>query len=95
MSVRCDRVAHVPAAYEAAARLRAGGLDWVLAPLAGRSGRVVHSAGGRPVVVFPWLEGREPVPAEATPEQASAVVGMVERLHRTAVEVPLPGSRSP
>lgn len=58
ISVRRDRQGHFPANYEAARELRDAGHDFVLAPVRGRSGRVVHSAGGRPVVVTEFVESR-------------------------------------
>lgn len=58
MSVRRDRQGHSPAAYEAARELRDAGYEFVLAPVRGRSGHVVHGVSGRPVVVTEFVEAR-------------------------------------
>jgi len=86
VSVRQDREGHRPAAYEAACELRDGGLEFVLAPLAGRDGLVVHTVGGFPVVVSPFLEGG---PATG-PAAGCRVAAMMTRLHRATVAAEIP-----
>lgn len=81
VSVRRDREGHVPGAYEAAATLRREGFDFILAPLAARSGGVVHDAGGRPIVVFPFMDGAELMPTVASAREVEAVAAMIGRLH--------------
>ncbi|WP_219994544.1 phosphotransferase [Actinokineospora spheciospongiae] len=91
MSVRRDLDGHFPAAYEGARLLRAGGKEYVLAPLAGRDGRVVHTVGGLPVVVFPYLDhvaasaGHDPTPGEL-----DELVRRLAEVHETALDVDLP-----
>lgn len=91
VSVRQDREGHHASAYEAARELRDSGLEFVLAPLAGRDGHVVHVVGGLPVVVSRFLEARPvstgppPVPAEL-----DAVLDMVGQLHETVVAADIP-----
>ena len=85
MSVRRDRLGHEPRAYEAACELRDAGYDFVLAPSRGHSGAAVHTVGALPVVVFPYVPGRELAPRDATRAQAAAVLDMIEALHRAHV----------
>ncbi|MFA1538198.1 phosphotransferase [Actinomadura monticuli] len=89
VSVRRDLRGHSPAPYEAARRLRANGLDFVLAPIAGADGRVSRTVGGRPVVVFPYLPVSE-VPASLSPLELWAVSDMVAGVHAATVDVDLP-----
>ncbi|RST10945.1 aminoglycoside phosphotransferase family protein [Streptomyces sp. WAC05374] len=56
ISVRRDLDGHFPGAYEVALLLRESGKEYVLAPLPGRDGRVVHRIADLPVVVFPYVE---------------------------------------
>ncbi len=84
VSVRRDRSGHRPAAYEAARALADDGADFVLAPRRGANGRVVHDVGGRPVVVFPFVD--------ATPvfaDHADELLSLVGRLHATTLRTPL------
>lgn len=90
VSVRRDLRGHVPVAYQTALELRRSGLDFVLAPLTGRDGNVVHQVGGYPVVVFPYLDVTQlalPAPTEA--ERARAEV-LLERVHRASPATDLP-----
>jgi spectinomycin phosphotransferase len=89
VSVRRDLLGHVPAAYAGAAWLRAAGLEFVLAPLAGADGRVVRAIGGFPVVVFPYLPVRQ-VDDGLTPGEASEMAEMLRRLHAHPVPPGLP-----
>jgi spectinomycin phosphotransferase len=90
ISVRRDLRGHVPAAYEASRLLHAAGLDFVLAPLPGADGRLVHLVGERPVLVFPYLVSTPLTRTTATTEDVAKVVSMLDRVHRSAVEVDLP-----
>src|SRR5262245_32391906 len=76
ISVRRDRSGHRPAAYEAARELADDGADFVLAPLGGASGGVVHDVGGRPVVVFPYVDA-----APVFDDRADDLIALVRRLH--------------
>jgi spectinomycin phosphotransferase len=89
VSVRRDLLGHVPQAYAGAARLRAAGLDFVLAPLAGADGQVVRQVHGFPVVVFPYLPV-EQVGDGLTPAEAGEVAEMLRRLHTHPVAAGLP-----
>ncbi|TME63782.1 MAG: aminoglycoside phosphotransferase family protein [Chloroflexi bacterium] len=90
VSVRRDRQGHAPAAYEAARELRDAGYEFVAAPVRGRSGRVVNSVGGRPVVVTEYVEGRTSFPDGLSGEQLRALAGAVESLHAATVKAPVP-----
>lgn len=83
ISVRRDLDGHFPGAYEAALLLRAGGKEFVLAPLAGRSGRVVYEVGGLPVVVFPYVE-RAALPSANPPGDShlATLVRQLREIHR-------------
>jgi spectinomycin phosphotransferase len=87
-SVRRDREGHVPAAYEAATELYEQGFDFVLAPLRGADGRVVHQAGRHPVVVSPFRSG-EALHAESVSDTA-AITAILAELHAASVAVRLP-----
>src|ERR1700682_3359138 len=69
VSVRRDRQGHFPANYEAARELRDAGYEFVVAPVRGRSGRVVHTVGGRPGVVTEFVEARSNFREGLTREQ--------------------------
>jgi spectinomycin phosphotransferase len=90
VSVRRDRLGHVAAAYDAARELCDHGFEFVLAPARGRGGRVVHDVDGRPVVVFPYVQGTSLHPGPASRADAAAIGRMVERLHAGSVAVELP-----
>lgn len=81
ISVRRDRGGHCAAAYEVAAGLPARGLEFVLAPVPGRSGAVVAALAHRPVVAFPLVAGDELHPTERSPAHAATLAEMVRRLH--------------
>ncbi|MER7014994.1 phosphotransferase [Saccharopolyspora sp. NPDC000359] len=91
VSVRRDLDGHHPAAYEAAWQLHQAGLEFVVAPLAGADGRVVHHVGGHPVVVFPHLDAVAlPTSAADLDGHRSQVQDMVGLLHRSTVDADLP-----
>ena len=91
ISVRRDLQGHVPAAYEAAHHLKSLGYEFVLAPLAGVDGRVVHTVQKFPVIVYPSVcapqiaEGSAP-----TAKELAVIVEMVSQIHRCAVPLKLP-----
>lgn len=82
ISVRRDIGGHFPGAYEAALLLREPGKEFVLAPLAGRDGRVVYGLAGLPVVVFPYVE-RAAAAAPVTPSaaQLEVLIGRLKEVH--------------
>lgn len=84
VNVRRDWLGHVPRAYEAAAGLRASGLEFVLAPLLGVNNAAVQSLHGLPVVAFPY------VAAQRGAVPASAVVGALNQLHEREPPAGLP-----
>jgi spectinomycin phosphotransferase len=85
VSVRRDRQGHFPANYEAARELRDAGYEFVLAPARGRSGRVVHTVGGRPVVVTEFVEQRPNSRDGLTRTQLAELSGAVDALHAARV----------
>ena len=85
VSVRRDRQGHFPASYEAARELRDSGYEFVLAPTRGRSGSVVHSVDGRPVVVTEFVEARSNFRDGLTREQLQELAQAVEALHAARV----------
>jgi spectinomycin phosphotransferase len=85
VSVRRDRQGHFPANYEAARELRDAGYEFVLAPVRGRSGSVVHSVSGRPVVVTEFVEARANYREGLAPSHVAALVRAVEDLHSARV----------
>jgi spectinomycin phosphotransferase len=87
VSVRRDRQGHFPANYEAARELRDSGHEFVLAPARGRSGNVVHSVGGRPVVVTEFVEARSNFRDGLTREQLQELADAVAALHAARVTV--------
>jgi len=87
VSVRRDRQGHFPANYEAARELRDAGYEFVLAPARGRSGNVVQSVGGRPVVVTEFVEARSNFRDGLTREQLQELAQAVEALHAARVTV--------
>lgn len=90
VSVRRDLRGHVPDAYRTTLALRRAGLDFVLAPLMGRDGDVVHRVGGYPVVVFPYLDVSQlasPAPTNVEEVRAAA---LLERVHRASPATDLP-----
>jgi hypothetical protein len=90
VSVRRDRLGHVPEAYAAACELRERGLDFVLAPARADDGSVVQVAGGSPVVVFAKQPGHPLYPHDASPAQAAQVRNMIAALHAESVATELP-----
>lgn len=90
VSVRRDLRGHVPAAYEAAFQLLSGGLDFVLAPIAGRDGRIVRSVGRYPVVVFPYRELCDLSQSRPAPAEIACVHELIARLHDASVALDLP-----
>jgi spectinomycin phosphotransferase len=90
VSVRRDRQGHVGANYEAARELRDAGYEFVLAPARGRGGRVVHSVGGRPVVVTEFVEARPNFRDGLTREQRRELSQDVDALHAARVLADVP-----
>jgi spectinomycin phosphotransferase len=89
VSVRRDRQGHRPASYHAVRELADRGCSFVLAPLRGRSGRVVLDDGrGRPVLVFPFVEHRVVRAADT-----EALRGVVAALHAASVTTALEPER--
>ena len=90
ISLRRDLRGHVPAAYETAYELRAAGLDFVLAPLASCDGEIVGRIEGRPVVVFPFVPSEQLTLQSAAAAETELLVAMLEKVHATHVDLPLP-----
>jgi spectinomycin phosphotransferase len=90
VSLRRDLRGHTPAAYETAARLKAAGLEFVLAPVAGRDGRVVQQVDGYPMVVFPYVDVSQLADAPPDAQEIETVVTMLTRVHGTAIDTDLP-----
>jgi hypothetical protein len=88
VSVRRDRQGHWPPAFDAAAEL-ARSLDFMLAPLHDRSGRVVHEVSGLPVVVLPLVEARTLFESGVRPGEPERIVTLLERLHAARLPSPL------
>ncbi|MGA5168281.1 MULTISPECIES: phosphotransferase [Streptomyces] len=101
ISVRRDLDGHFPGAYEMSLLLRESGKDYVLAPLPGRDGRVVHRIADLPVVVFPYLERATATSRLPTPAQLDLLVRRLRDVHAfdppasRAVEVPTEDFRFP
>jgi spectinomycin phosphotransferase len=93
VSVRRDRQGHAPAAYAAAAALALAGLEFVLAPIADATGRIVHRVGPFPVVVLPLVEGATLFESDLRAGEARQVARMCERLHAARCPVDLPVER--
>lgn len=85
VSVRRDRQGHFPANYEAARELRDAGYEFVLAPVRGRSGNVVHSVSGRPVVVTEFVESRANYRDGLSPVHRQELSRAVKELHSARV----------
>ena len=85
VSVRRDRQGHFPANYEAARELRDAGYEFVLAPTRGRSGHVVHSVSGRPVVVTEFVEARANYREGLAPVHRQELARAVKELHAARV----------
>jgi spectinomycin phosphotransferase len=90
VSVRRDRQGHYPASYEAARQLRDAGYEFVLAPARGRSGRVVHTVAGRPVVVTEFIEARANFRDGLTREQLQRLSDAIDALHAAHVSADVP-----
>lgn len=91
VSVRRDLDGHHPGAYEAATEMRSRGMSFVLSPLVGRDGRVVHHVCGLPVVVFPYVESARAASADSTDDGlASELITLLEAVHRTSVSARVP-----
>jgi spectinomycin phosphotransferase len=86
VSVRRDRQGHFPANYEAARELRDGGHEFVVAPLRGRSGQVIQSLGGRPVVITDFIDGTTHFPEGVPPAQLRDLSRAMDELHGARVE---------
>ena len=85
VSVRRDRQGHFPENYEAARELRDAGYEFVLAPLRGRSGRVVHTVSSRPVVVTEYVEARANYREGLAPVHREELARAVKELHSARV----------
>lgn len=85
ISVRRDRQGHFPANYEAARELRDAGYEFVLAPVRGRSGDVVHVVSGRPVVVTEFVEARANYREGLAPVHRQELAQAVKALHAARV----------
>ncbi|GGR77643.1 hypothetical protein GCM10010269_16140 [Streptomyces humidus] len=81
ISVRRDLDGHFPGAYEIALLLRESGKSYVLAPLPGRNGHVVHRIGDFPVVVFPYVEHAAAGPKSPTAGQIELLVRQLREVH--------------
>jgi spectinomycin phosphotransferase len=90
VSVRRDLRGHVPGAYSLASQLRAGGLDFVLAPAVATDGRAVTSVGGYPLVVFPYREAVPLSQVRPSPAQLAEVRSMIRQVHASATDIDLP-----
>jgi spectinomycin phosphotransferase len=86
VSVRRDLRGHDPATYAAATELHERGDAFVLAPLRGASGAVVHTIDGLPVVVFPYVESSPLDRADASSDERRQVLAMLGKLHESGVE---------
>lgn len=69
------------------ARLREGGLP-TPAPRPTAAGALVTEVAGKPVTLFPWLDGREAAPEPARPETVRVCGEALARLHAAAEAVP-------
>lgn len=86
VSVRRDFDGHHPGAYEAATEMRSRGMSFVISPLVGRDGRVVHHLRGLPVVVFPHVESARTASADSTDDGlADQLITLLETVHRASV----------
>jgi spectinomycin phosphotransferase len=85
ISVRRDRQGHFPENYEAARELRDAGYEFVLAPVRGRSGHVVHSVSDRPVVVTEFVESRANYREGLAPFHRQELARAVKELHSARV----------
>lgn len=90
ISVRRDRQGHVAAAYDVAHELRQAGLEFILAPLAGQDGQVVHTVKGLPVVVFPFVNAKPLAAAmPVTPQEAEEIISMISKVHEACASTEL------
>lgn len=77
VSVRRDFRGHAASAYVGARKLHDAGLAWVVAPLAGASGTIVHRCSGHPVLVFPFIDDGEQIGAS----DAASAIRVIRALH--------------
>ncbi|MEY9933107.1 spectinomycin phosphotransferase [Catenulispora sp. GP43] len=89
VSLRRDLRGHHPAAYAAAHSLARSGCDFVLAPLAGRDGRIAHDVGGIPALVFPYVVAEPLDAATASPRTIADAITLMGRVHAAGSEVAL------
>ncbi|MGV9883506.1 phosphotransferase [Streptomyces sp. NPDC003006] len=82
--------------------MNTAGKEFVLAPLPGRDGRVVHEVSGLPVVVFPYVERAAATPdVSPTSAQLDLLVRQLREVHRfsspaeLAAELPVEDFRFP
>jgi spectinomycin phosphotransferase len=85
VSVRRDRQGHFPENYEAARELRDAGYEFVLAPVRGQNGHVVHTVSGRPVVVTEFVEARANYREGLAPAHRQELSRAVKELHSARV----------
>lgn len=85
VSLRNDAKGHHPVAYEWATRASESGLDFVLAPVRGIDGEVVHDVGGLPMVASRFTEG-EPFRGDIIEEHWNACL---EAMTKVWEEAPL------
>ncbi|MFI9322631.1 aminoglycoside phosphotransferase family protein [Kitasatospora aureofaciens] len=90
VSVRRDLRGHFPASYEAARIMKDAGLDFVLAPLRGLDGKVSHTIGGFPVVVFPYVSAVSVDTISLLDHEVDELVRMMGQVHGTLVSGDLP-----
>lgn len=81
ISIRRDLDGHFPGAYEVPLLLRESGKEFVLAPLAGHDGRVVHRIADFPVVTFPYVERATASSAPPTPGQIDLLMSQLHEVH--------------
>lgn len=89
VSVRRDLRGHNPAAYAAATELRERGAEFVLAPLRGASGAVVHSVDDFPMVVFPYVESSSLDRVSTSRVERRQVIAMLSELHGSTLDLDL------
>ncbi|HEY2578179.1 MAG TPA: phosphotransferase [Streptosporangiaceae bacterium] len=66
-------------------------MSFVISPLVGRDGRVVHHVRGLPVVVFPYLESARAASTDSTDDGlASQLITLLEAVHRAGVSARVP-----
>lgn len=90
ISLRRDLQGHVPVAYECCALMSAVGLRFVLAPLRGSDGRLVHEVGGYPVLVFPYMAVTTFEDDPPSHDEVAEIAVMVAQVHLLPLTSALP-----